>query len=101
MDSETERLPLAGQGNPADPYFALNTDHPQECQSACAQSSACLAWTYYPPIPDLTHIGPTGVPSTNYPEIVHAMCLLHSIESEAFYAPGSMNLSGIKGMEFF
>lgn len=101
MDAETERLPLPGQGNPSDPYFALNTDHPQECQADCAQSSSCVAWTYYPSIPDLSHLDPSGEPNTDFPALAPAFCQLHSIESDSFYAPGSMNVSGIKGMEFF
>jgi hypothetical protein len=82
-------------GPVTDPALSLSTELPEECQAACAANSSCLTWNYFPAVPDLT-----GKSLTNPPKFA-AFCELNSIVGAVHSRPGTAQVSGVKGMEFF
>jgi hypothetical protein len=78
--------------------FAIPSNpDPAICQAACESRSDCQAWTYVPPVPNLTPNAKGA--TTNNPVKTQGRCWLKNAVPAATSVTGLV--SGLKGMTFF
>jgi PAN domain/Trypsin len=79
--------------------FSITTPRPELCQAACEAESQCRAWTYVPPVPELSKKDANGRTIMTLPPKTDAICWLKNAIPAAAERLGMV--SGRKGLTFF